>query len=244
MAHEIVIHYNGVNISDRVLFRNASFNSQLSAEPGTFEITCKDPERTDSYVTGKIVELRVDGVLLYGGYVTQVSRTFALPADIVPTDTRLWILRGVDYNILFDKRVVRDTAHILKSPILEGITIEGDLVLALNDYIDHPPGFDLTSEVDDVRTRADRPYAFQAGATWREAIDEIRIHSGALYYLTPLKKLRYVSLEDAFSAWGFSDNPNGSTTIGPRDVSATEDASGMINDALIWGGSGWLDPTN
>jgi hypothetical protein len=234
---QITIRYNGVNITNRVLFESARFTSQMAAQPGMFEITCKDPNRTDSYVTGKEVTLEVDGALMFGGYVTQVSRTFALPADLVPSDARLWVLRGIDYNILFDKRVVRNPMKYVESPEITTLSTEGELVKTLTTYLDIPAGFNVTSEVDDIRQWHATRHVFQAGGTWRDEMDMIRQFSGALYYMTPTKHLRYVALEDTFSPWGFSDTPNGTSTIGPRDVSATEDAAAMINDALIWGGS-------
>ncbi len=237
----IGITYDGIAITNRVLYRRSSFQSQLAAQPGTFEIVCKDLSRTDDYVTGKEVVLTVDGTPLYGGYVTQVTRTFALPADEIPSDARLWILRGVDYNILFDKRVIHNRLNYTSQiPTLTGTVYDGAAVRKLAaDYLDIPTGFNTTTYVDDtvIINPNGGPYSFAAqGTTWRQQMEDIRKMGATLYYIDGAKNLHLLAYEDVLSSWGFSDVPGG-IYIGMREVTVTEDISSMVNDALVWGGS-------
>ena len=78
----VVITYNGTNITSHVMFEATTFEVQFSAVPGTFDMTLKDPEQVlGPFITGKEITLSIDGVLMFGGYLTQVSRKFAFPAD-------------------------------------------------------------------------------------------------------------------------------------------------------------------
>jgi hypothetical protein len=255
----VVITYDGADITSKVLFKTASFEAQFSAIPGTFEFTCRDDEQSlGPFVTGKEVTLSVDGKLMFGGYVTQVSRKFAIPVDRVDkgvgeVKTRQWILRGVDYNILFDKRVLRfstedeNPGFLAQLPSFLGNRKDGDLIR--NDlcatYLDVPDinCVDEVEDVDyvvfDVASRAKRMAWMQQGTSWRRQMEDFSWHSGAVWYIKPDKHLLFRALEDMEAPWGFSDVPNGVSTIGFRELDCTEDGSYIVNDAMIWGGSEW-----
>ena len=260
MSVSVVIRYNGTDITSSVMFETATFQSQLNAIPGTFEFTCRDLGQTLSFITGKEVTLDIDGVRLWGGYLTQVSRTHAFSADdtSVPATyaNRLWVLRGVDYNILFDKRVLRNTANYLKHPAaISGSTMDGAaLKTMLANYVDVPSGFDITTEIDDIVTvkpGGGGTWAYvQQGTRIREQFEQLSLRSAAVYYIDADKDWHFHSIETQESRWGFSDDPNYASitsspqefqdaTWGFREVEAVEDGSGLVNDALIWGGSEW-----
>jgi hypothetical protein len=269
----VVITYNGTDITNHVMFETASFEVQFSAIPGTFEFTCKDESRTLSFVTGKEITLSIDGKLMFGGYLTQVSRKFAFPTARTDEEvggptavkSRLWVLRGIDYNILFDKRVLRYSTALtgdgfLKQlPSFRGNRKDGDLIR--NDlcpkYLDLPAGFDYTSLVADVgyvwvdEDSMDRKLAWtQQGTLWRKQMEDFSQFTGAIWYITPDKKLFYQAVESSQARWGFCDVPNhrpvvGSlpgfqgATYGFREMDCTEDGSYIVNDAMVWGGSEW-----
>lgn len=263
----VVITYNGVNITNKVLWSSAWFESQHNAIPGTFEFTVKDLDHTFLAISGKEVTLTVDGVKLFGGYVLQVARRYPFPAmdtvTVDPTEVpRYWTLRGVDYNILFDKRVLRNTADYLHQiPSLPSNTKAGPIIQQMwDDYIDTPAGFDTTTFVDDSTTYpynggttgvTGKKWAWmQQGTTAREQMADLVQFSGALWYFDADKNLHHHDIEDTEQRWGFSDAPNHGSittspaefqgaTIGPREIDATEDGAHLVNDAFVWGGSKW-----
>lgn len=257
----VVIRLGGVDITDRVIFESANFESLLNAQPGVCEFTCLDPNQDFDPVTGDEITMDIDGVRLWGGYLTQFSRTHPFDADLIPVDPndytkRYWILRGVDYNILFDKRVVRDTADYLHSiPAIAGSTMDGSALRGLmSSYVDVPSGFDVNTYVDDivsVSSNGTSPWSYvQQGTKIRDQFEQLSLRSAAVYYFDANKNLHYHAIEDTESRWGFSDTPNYTpittspnefqdATYGFREVEATEDGTGYVNDALIWGGSEW-----
>lgn len=257
----VAITYDGNDITDHVMFSTARFESRANAEPGTFEFHVKDMTQTMSFITGKEVSLSIDSQLIWAGYVTQVSMTHAFEADYVPTpasnyDSRIWVLRGVDFNVLFDKRVIRDTSNYLQS-INTGLDLSVDqdatiLRAVLDNYVDVPAGFDTSSEMEDVTLAYGgsgfKDVLFEQGTKLRENWERYAKWSGAVWYISADKKFHWHALEDVESRWGFSDQPNNlAITAGPasyqgatygfREVEATEDGTAIVNDALIWGGS-------
>lgn len=248
----VEIAYDGVDITNSVIYSSARFTSQQNARPGTFEITLRDRERTlGPFVTGKELTAELDGIRLFGGYVTQISQKFAFPADKLPSKNRLWVLRGVDYNILFDKRVTRNPANYLRSlPVFTADTFDGDLIKDFcANYLDLPVDLDFETHVDNIRypfaiasPDADRVGSWkQQGSTWREQMELIAQWSGAVWYIDANKNLHFHAIEDSLAPFGFSDSPDGVDTIGFRDGEGTEDGGLMVNDALVWGGSEWTE---
>lgn len=259
MSSQVEIIVDGVDVTTRVVYSSAVFEEQQNAIPGTFEITLKDPERTyEEPPTGCEIVMSLDGVRHFGGYVTQITRKFALPVDEVPSDARLWVLRGADYNILFDKRVTRRDNFPPESykrhlPVFHGDDYDGDLLSYFsNNYIDKPAGLDASTYVDNVttpfysedpETLAGREGGWkQQGTPWREQIELLQQWSGAVFYISPDFDLHYHAIETAEAPFGFSDQPDGVNYIGMRDVTATERGGPeMTNDAFVWGGSEWSE---
>lgn len=256
-ASTIVIRYNGTDITSSCIFSRTSFESLAAAQPGTCEITVKDPNQTMSFVTGKSLSLTVDGTPLWTGYLTSVTRTFAFPVVDTTTpanvDTRLWTLRGVDLNILFDKRIVHNSAnHTQGLPFFDVTRYDGDLISnVLTGYLDiSGDSLDTSTYVDDVLKPGDpfndgltgtAAWPYDQGTPWRDNMSFLALFSGAVYYIDASRNLHYHAYETVDAAWGFSDVPDGTTTIGFRDLDLVEDGSVIVNDAMIWGGSEWAD---
>ena len=253
----ITITVAGVDITNDVIFASCSFESQMAALPGTFELTVKDVDQTHSFITGAEVILDVDGDTLYGGYVTQVSEKFAFPVvdttDPGNVTARQWVLRGVDYNVLFDKRVLRNTSDYLHHLGTYPANTQAGFIIrdGIPNFIDVPSGFDVTSEVDDVVTpNPDSTWAWmEQGTTWRRQMDDLA-RWGAVYYINADRFLLFKAVEDSEAHWSFSDTPDRGSipigygtkpTIGFRDGEFTEDGTNIVNDALVWGGSEWSD---
>lgn len=260
----VEIRYDGTDITNKVLYRTARFESQMAAVPGTFEFTVKDTAQTLAFVSGKEITIDLDGTRIYGGYVTQARRVFAFPADKVinpaTVRTRQWILSGVDYNIMFDKRVLRNPSNYLEH--LPFFTLDRTIGELLREeifakYWDTPPGFNTTTYVDDcmvphfdINGNPDPDASLtggfkQQGTKVREQMDQFAQY-GAVYYVDPSKNVHLHEVEDTAAAWGFSDKPNkmalpstGLATYGFREFEFIENIEGMGNDALVWGGSEW-----
>jgi hypothetical protein len=256
----VEITFDGVDITNKVLWPSARFESQIYAAAGTFEFTVKDVGHTELFTTGKIVELTIDGTLMMGGYALQIQRTYPFPAmdTTAPTTVpRYWTVRGADFNILFDKRVLHRSANYTSQiPDFTGDKMDGFLIRKMcTDYLNIPGSFDTSTEVDDIRPPfRGTPDASKVGSwnqqgdTWRQQMEAFTQFTGAIWYLSADRYLHHHAIEDTEMRWGFSDDPNDGSvtaspqsfqgaTIGPREIVATEDGSGMVNDALIWGGS-------
>jgi len=259
----IAIKINGVDITHKVLFASASFESQLGAVPGLAEITIKDTIQTFNVVTGDELTLDLDGQRKWGGFILTVTRKFALPVvdTTVPEDVKVrqFQLRAVDYNILFDKRVIHNPAdHLSHFPYFDLDKTMGELLRdeLYASYLDiGDDGLDTTTFVDDgfvPRFDADGnpdPDGTKQGSwpqqgSWWRAAQEDFAQFGFVYYIDPNKAVHFHESEETLAPWGFSDVPNGASlpgdvTIGMREYEDVEDASAMANDAFVWGGSEW-----
>jgi hypothetical protein len=242
-ASTVEVLYDGTDITNHVMVSSAHFDSQINASPGNCEMTIVDRDQTMSFVTGKSLQLIVDGVPLWGGYLTSVTRKFAFPAvDTTEPDevaSRLWVLRGVDHNVLFDKRFLRrpqDYYHQL--PNFDGDKYDGYLLRHALQYVGaidagryfdiDATEFDVTSQIDDVAYPQDPEVEgvnpggdpdvkgawLQQGTPMRSTFQDFANISGAVYYIGPDKTFYYKSLEDVVARWGFSDAPNNASITG------------------------------
>jgi hypothetical protein len=208
-----------------------------------------------NFVAGKEIKMTLDGVPMWTGYIMNVGRQYAFPAldTTVPANVtgRIWVLRCTDLNVLFDKRVIRDASNYLGGiPAFDGSRYDGDLIS--NDLVNYfdiaGDNLDMSTEVDNIVRPVDPELVGgdglvgrygTPGTKWREIMELFAQVSGAVWYIAADRKFHYKSLENSVPAWGFSDVPNGTTTIGFRELNLQEDISQMVNDALIWGGDGW-----
>lgn len=260
LGSTILIEYNGVNITSDVLADSVRFDAQQNAVPGTWSMTVKDTDHTHSFTTGKEVTLSVDGTRLVGGYLMRVGRTYPFSA-MDTTDPlsipRYWRLEGSDYNVLFDKRVLRNPANYLTQiPNFTRADMDGTLIKKMcADYLD-VSDINSTTYVDNIQppfnTTPDvgAPGAWlEQGSTMRKQIEDWVQFTGAIWYIDPYKNLHHHAIEDSVMRWGFADTPNHNTitgatgyqgaTIGPREIEGTETGQHFVNDAMIWGGSQW-----
>jgi len=160
VAVEVIYDPDGEarDITNSVLIRSVRLESSSWAQPGTWQATVRDMDQSQSFVTGKRIIWRLDGITFYGGFLTQVIKTFAIPVDDTTNPssvkTRQFQLKGVDYNILFDKRVVRDggetpnyQTHIPKF----SRTTDDVLVIRLcTQYLDLPDWLDTSTKVEEI----------------------------------------------------------------------------------------------
>lgn len=253
------------DITPYVMFESATFEYQAGALPGTCDLSLRDRNRSlvfgsasNSWAginVGSEISLKVDGVKQWGGLLMEIERVFAF--DVVDTtviadvETRQFHLRGVDYNAWFDRLVIRDTADYKRAIVVPGVHYDGDIIRNfLPDYLDVPDGvtfpeskiediteFGVVWSVNEDRYRVTGSRLPTQGDPWRKAMENFAWRSAAVWYIDAAKRVNFKSLETAMSDFIFTDyNPDGVTTIGCRAVSASQDGSQIITDALVWGG--------
>lgn len=155
-----ILYDVSTDITSDVLPAETTFEGLMNAMPGQATITVKDLDQTHDFVTGRELTCLIDGQELWAGYIINVRRKFFFPAVDTVTRApgevreRVWVLTAVDFNILFDKRVVRNPSdYYHQLPNFDTEDFDGALIeeaLVDNKYIDVPGGFDVTSEVDSI----------------------------------------------------------------------------------------------
>lgn len=247
-----------LDVANHAVIDSATFSSASNANPGEMEVVLRDPDRVLSFITGKRCKLRIDDQDMWSGFVIQKTQGSFFPAGDgrETTKARRFTLRGIDNNLLLDKRVLRRTANYLKAiPNITTDTYDGALLrTALSSYFDMPSWLDISTYVDDVTYPAGgsitstAPWAWpQQGSKLRALCEDLSRWSAAVYYIGPDDAVHYHAIQDRECSWGFSDRPNhapissefgfdGAYT-GFRELSADEDGSQLATDALVWGGS-------
>jgi len=247
----IVITYDGTDISGSCIFAECSFEAQMAAVPGTFTVTVRDMDRTLNFVTGKELTLDVDGKRLYGGYVTQVTQRYAFPADntadLSRVHSREWVLSGVDYNVLFDKLILHNSADYTHDiPVVSGDPYDGTIIRTwFDNYFDLPAGFtfnNATYVLNNHQWGASQNHHYiwpTQGATMRQVLEDLAIY-GSVFWMAADKTLRFIPVQDTAASWGFSDQPNNDPIgVGTPTRGFREGEYSIANDALVWGGSEW-----
>jgi hypothetical protein len=235
----ISILVDGVEQVADVMFAQSSFSTSFNATPGDFNIMIRDPNRNKSFSTGKEISCVIDGITMFGGYVTQVSMVHLAPAadtaNLSTYNLRAWNLRGTDYNIIFDRRVWRNTADYLSFINLSADVTDGAILRDAIDNYSDCSDFD-SSGIEDIASIPTGD-VLQQGDKLRKEFENLSLFGGAVWYINGAKVFIYTPFETVTKSWGFSDAPVGPTQIGFRQVEATEDGSYIVNDALVWGGS-------
>jgi hypothetical protein len=239
------------DITGSVTYIDAYFELQAAAVPGSFHLTVKDPNHTMSFVSGGRIEMSLGTVKMFGGFLTQVTRDFFFSAldTSEPVKGRRWSLDGVDYNYILDKRVLRrpaDYTHKIPDVALANAN-DAHIISLFSSYFDL--GFsgggslDVTTKVEHVNDFSVKYVWPMQGETMRAVLDslviETTIHGelACIYWVDADADLNWLALQTTAAPWGFSDIPNGTTFIGWRDGTVTDDGSSVINEVFVWGGS-------
>ncbi len=249
------IRYEGVDITADVLISSARFTAQTNGNPGPASLKVRDDGHTYDFVSGGGLTVDINGIRMWGGYVTKALRVY--PFDVEPTDTpsesnRYWQLQGVDYNVLFNKRIIfdeSDPAGTLSFDYPVG-TYDDTIILDIfHNYLDiadddiSPAGvervnvvsLDIPGVTSGKGTLTDgRSQVAAAGYTWKQSMDVIARATGAVYYINPDKVFCYVDVDTADAGRDISDTPSGSD-VGIQKFIVRQNGSNLVNDMLVWG---------
>lgn len=247
-ASEISIKVNGVEVRNRVVYSQSYFVGQANPMQGQFKLVIRDPDQNFSVVAGQKVSCHIDGVPLFGGYVMRINRGNFFPAADTSTPSQVksrnWILEGPDFNVLFDKRVLRNESDYAAALVVPSgkRTIKKAFNHLMQNYIDVPAGLNFYANVDDITTSYGTEengglYVGQS-KTWREQMDDFADNGGVIYYIDADFAVHMHEYEEVINPWAFADaGSDGVNTIGFREGEYTKDFSRLATEALVWGGS-------
>lgn len=250
-ASAISIKLDNVDITDRVVFKETTFQSQANPIAGSFKVVVRDPDQDFSPSVGEKITCHIDGVPLFGGYLMRLGRGNFLPAVDTATPgsvkSRKWILQGPDFNVLFDKRIVYDASNPYVSPSVPSgrRTITKAFKYLMNNYLDVPSGLGYSSHVDTIYDDDGSEAAYGSeskGAlyvgvakTWRKQMDDFADHSGLIYYIDADFEMHFHNYESVLSPFTVTDMATGGLQF--RSGEYTKDFTRVVTEAHVWGGS-------
>ena len=242
-----VVYIDGINVTkatgDPMLFASARFMSAVNGVAGTASFRVRDDLGNVTYTPGQSLELIIDGLRVWTGFVSSVKRVYAFPALNVTEfgPTRFFDIEGVDLNILFSRRIVfnqttpADVLAPLYGPHTPDVTVIGDLFA---DWIDLTgDGLDTSTGVTAVATINEDQNArpWEGSDTWGQAMQSISALPASIYYIRPNWEFAYVDTDTPDAPFGLSDVPDGVTTKGYREVEILMDGTNLANDVFAWG---------
>ncbi|HEX5016526.1 MAG TPA: LamG domain-containing protein [Actinomycetes bacterium] len=257
-----VIKVNGVDVSDDVRYRDATFTSQVNGTPGECSFAIRDLGHEHGFKFGQTITVDVNGKRQWRGFVRQVKRQYTAPVvDTTDPDTtaRWFLIIGWDINVLLQKRIVwnksNPTKGLLTPPSslrdpkhagqwVEDSPVEDVVRYCLQNYTDLPADGVSLSGIDMAGTPNPDFAAAYSGAMPIDAFmhDLNRLLSG-IYYITPHMRFCYHSVEKTTTPYIISDAPHlaGSYGVGPREYELVSDGAQMVNDAMLWGTAPGVD---
>lgn len=257
-ARDIVITVNGVDITQYVRFRDATFQSQVNGAAAPCQFAVRDLDHTQGFTTGHKIVLTVDGIRRWTGFVSTIQRQYSFPAvDTSSPNTvpRWFLIKGVDINILLAKRVMYNKANPARGELpvspawrdsrhpdqWQAGTPAGFIVRYLlryaTDLLDD--GIDISEITLDDSPNPDFAGAYSGAMTIRDWMMGLNKLVGGVFYITPDERFKYHAVETATTNFVVTDAPGSQAVIedavGVADYNIYSDASQMVNDALIWG---------
>lgn len=241
----ISILYDGQDITNVVVFKESSFTARASGTPGEAIVVIRDKFQEFDYPAGKTLELYIDGVREWDGWVVRRSRTYwfdghdAKCSPCPHVTPRRFSLLGADRNILFTRRVLHHkTDPTAFEPNIWPAGTADNYVLSqsISKYLDPTDGIDWLTKMENVGSpdpyvefRVPGPTAY-LGALFREVAQSV----GAVFFIDPDRYLIYTDVNTATAPFGLSDQP-AVGEVGYSNAMVLHKADNMVNDAMIWG---------
>jgi hypothetical protein len=255
----IVIAYDGVDITADVEIATAEFTSMVNGNTGMCQLRVVDDGHTYSFSSGHSITLDIDGKRVWGGYLLQVKRGYPFYVEKTSTPStahRWWNLVGVDYNFLFERRIVYSAAHPTTKTDWSFPAGTWDDTIINTIFDSYLPGiasdglsranvqrvsvaiFDIsgvTSGVDSSGHRNTGGSVASAGFKWRDMMDEVSRSTGGVYYIDPDKVLNYGDVDIASTPYVLTDTPSLPVDVGFRKMTILQNGSDLVNDYRLWG---------
>jgi hypothetical protein len=231
------------DITGDVIWNACEFTQMARTGPGSFMITLKGAH--PEYKGGEEIHFTIDDLRVFGGWVTTVERGYFF-SDYAQPKT---ILRGTDFNILFDRLAVRnypwEFAHGNRMmmgdygmwPAFEQGTMDSVMIdKVFGTYVlpDLPMGFDYKTGVEAVATPAPVTSWVMptSGSGLRRFMQSVGQITSAVWYIDPYMVLQYHDRMKVTAPYPLTDGLGG---ISSRGLSVSTDISQMMNDVLVWG---------
>ena len=243
MAREI--QRTWVDITGDCIWSQTDFTQMARTGPGTFTITMKGPH--PEFVGGEEIHFEIDDLRVFGGWVSSVEKGYFFDAAIAPKT----VLHGTDYNILFDRLVVRnwpwEFANHHKTggnagpyrnwPAFKKGTMDDAMIeYVFGNYLlpDLPMGFDYETGVFPIATPAPESswVMTDPGSPARVFMQSVSQITSGVWCIDPYMVLQYHDRETVTAPYPLTDGLGG---ISSRALSITTDISQMIDDDLVWG---------
>jgi hypothetical protein len=244
----VQILLGGSDVTSKVVFATAHFTSKVNGQPGQGFMRVRDDDSTFSLTTGADWLVLVDGDAAWRGFAMQAKRVYIAPAmDVSVSGLQRFVdVLGPDGNILFDRRIAFDKsspANVTGTQFPAGTadtTAISDIVanwLDLSaDSIDTSSGVTHVGNLDPAQATR----VVKGGWTWQGAMDTVNMLPNGIYYLRPESgsphfTLVYCDVDTPTSPFGLSDTPDGTSTLGFREMEILSDGTGLTTDDLAWG---------
>jgi hypothetical protein len=234
---------NGVSYWADTVYESCHFESQVNGVAGPCAFRVRDPDRTKTFVPGQTILLTVDGNAVWRGFVSMVNRVFVFPALNVSDFglARFIDIVGTDINILLLKRIVSNqtTPTNVEGPLVAAHTPDSTAIATLfAGWLDlSGDGLNTTTLVENVAdtTWTESGTLWEGSDTWSQAMQSIANLPAAIYYIDPDKNFVYTDVDTPSAPFNLSDQPNGTTTRGYREMEVLKDGTGLANDVMAWG---------
>jgi hypothetical protein len=234
----IVISIDGEDITTHVILKRCEFVSQVNGQPGTCKIILYDEDRSMSFPIGSIINVRINGLMVWTGFATRIKRVYPFEA-YAPVERTIEIV-GVDINILFQKRIVFNRANPAdgEGPKYPAYTDDTVALRALLDrYLDLSlDSLDVHTMISHIGTINEDQKAnpIAPARTWGDSMRLIGSWLNPIWYIDPDRRVVWADIDVADAPFELSDNP-GPGQVGMAGLRITNDASSMVNDVLLVG---------